>query len=232
MKYNPQHCKGGNKMPENEQSHKYQVTWKGWLALALLCLSFSGLFTSSGTILRAIDFTALTGQFGVIAGSKSTFQGAGGTGAREGLLFTITLIPTIMLALGLIQVAESMGALRAAEKVFRPFLRPFLGIPGVAGLAFVSSFTSSDIGAVMTKELVENKMMSDDERVIFVSYQYAGSAVVANTFGTGGPLIPISILPVGAIIALIFVCKVIGAIMVRGYMAYYRRKHPLEGEAV
>ncbi|MDR3349992.1 MAG: hypothetical protein LBO03_10440 [Acidaminococcales bacterium] len=213
---------------EKEIAGKYKVTWKGWLSLAFLCISFSGLLTSSPTVFRALDFTALTGKFGTIAGSKHIFQGAGGIGAREGLLFTITLIPTVMLALGFIQVAESLGALRAAEKLFRPFLRPFLGIPGVAGLAFVSSFTSSDVGAVMTKELVENKMMTDDERVIFVSYQYAGSAVVTNTFGTGGPLIPISVLPVGAIIGLIFICKIFGAILVRFYMGTYRKKHPLE----
>jgi nucleoside recognition membrane protein YjiH len=135
------------------------------------------------------------------------------------------------LALGFIQACESLGALRAAEKMFRPFLRPFLNIPGVAGLAFVSSFTSSDVGSVMTKDLVENKLMTDDERTIFVSYQYAGSATVTNTFGTGAPLIPISLIPVGGVIALIFVAKVIGAIMVRFYMQWYRRKHPLEGGA-
>jgi nucleoside recognition membrane protein YjiH len=60
-------------------------------------------------------------------------------------MFTLTLIPTVMFALGLIQVAESLGALQAAERLFRPILRPFMGIPGVAGLAFVSSFTSSDV---------------------------------------------------------------------------------------
>ena len=72
-----------------------------------------------------------------------------------------------------------------------------MGIPGVAGLAFVSSFTSSDIGAVMTKELYDDKYITDEERAIFVSYQYAASAVVTNTISAGGPLLSISLLPLG-----------------------------------
>lgn len=218
-------------MAEENKEQEYKVSWKGWLALAFLCVSFSGLLTGSDSAWRAIDFSTLVGKFGTIAGSKNTFQGAGGIGSREGFLFSLTLFPTVMLALGLIQVCESLGALRAAEKIFRPFLRPFMGIPGVAGLAFVSSFTSSDVGAVMTKDLVENKMMTDDERTIFVSYQYAGSATVTNTFGTGAPLLPISVLPVGAIIGLIFVCKVIGAMLVRLYIKSYRMKNPVDGGA-
>lgn len=217
-------------MTDTNDQNTYKVTWKGWLSLIFICVSFSGLLAMdklADTPWRAIDFSVIVGKFGTIAGSKNIFQGAGGIGAREGFLFTLTLIPTVMLALGFIQVCESLGALRAAEKLFRPFLRPFLNVPGVAGLAFVSSFTSSDVGAVMTKELVDNKMMSDDERTIFVSYQYAGSAVVTNTFGTGAPLLPISVLPVGVIIALIFVCKVFGAMLVRCYISYYRKKNPL-----
>ncbi|HIU64439.1 MAG TPA: hypothetical protein IAB06_05345 [Candidatus Avacidaminococcus intestinavium] len=204
-----------------------KVTWKGWAALLFICICFSGMLAKNPTGLRALDFSALIGQFGTIAGSKNIFQGAGGFGAREGLLFTITLIPTVMLALGLIQVCESLGALRAAEKIFRPLLKPLMGVSGVCGLAFVSSFTSSDVGAVMTKELVEDGLITDDERTIFVAYQYAGSAAVANTIGTGAPLLPISILPLGVVILLIVIVKIIGANLIRLYLHYYRKRHPL-----
>ncbi len=232
-------------MADNENKQEYKVSWKGWLALAFLCLSFSGIFAGKGPFvhfgvdfgfLKLFDFSTLVGTFGqtgtVQSGTKvvkTIFQGTGGIGAREGFLFTLTLFPTVMLALGLIQACEALGALRAAEKLFRPFLRPVMGIPGVAGLAFVSSFTSSDVGAVMTKGLVEEGMMSDDERTIFVSYQYAGSATVTNTFSTGAPLIPISLIPVGGIIGLIFIVKVIGSILVRMYIKFYRKRNPLEG---
>lgn len=204
----------------------YKVSWKGWVSLIFICVCFSGALAKNPTGLRALDFSALIGKFGTIAGSNHIFQGAGGLGAREGLLFTITLIPTVMLALGLIQVCESLGALRAAEKIFRPLLKPLMGIPGVCGLAFVSSFTSSDVGAVMTKGLVEDGLITDDERTIFVAYQYAGSATVANTISTGAPLLPISILPLGVVILLIIFVKMVGANLVRAYLWSYRKRHP------
>jgi len=193
---------------------EYKVTWKGWLSLTILVISLSGVFGKAEAPWRALDFMVLTGNFGEVA-KGIIFTGKGGAGAREGFMFALTLIPTIMFALGAIQVAESLGALRAAEIIFRPILRPVMGIPGASGLAFVSSFTSSDVGAVMTKGLVEDKMMTEEERAIFVAYQYAGSAPIANTFGTGGPLLPITVLPVGIIILLIFIVKIIGANLVR-----------------
>lgn len=213
-------------MTEQNQT-EYKVTWKGWLALLILLISFSGVFAKAPGPWRALDFQVLTGDFGQVA-KGVIFTGKGGVGARDGFMFALTLFPTLMFALGCIQVAESLGALRAAEKLFRPILRPFMGIPGVTGLAFVSSVTSSDVGAVMTKGLVEDKMMTDDERTIFVAYQYAGSAPVTNTFGTGAALLPISVLPVGIIIGLIFVVKVMGANLVRFYLKWHAAKNKME----
>jgi len=215
-----------------QSQEKYKVTWKGWLSLAILLISFSGIFAKSDGLLRALDFQVLTGDFGQVA-KGVIFTGKGGTGARDGFMFALTLFPTLMFALGCIQVAESLGALRAAEVLFRPVLRPLLGIPGASGLAFVSSLTSSDVAAVMTKGLVEDKMMTDEERTIFVAYQYAGSAPVTNTFGTGAALLPISVLPVGIIIALIFVVKVMGANLVRMYINWHVvRKNQMKEGAV
>lgn len=214
-------------MSEQNQE-QYKVTWKGWLSLSILLISFSGVFANYDGPLKALDFQVLTGQFGQVA-KGVIFTGKGGTGARDGFMFALTLFPTLMFALGFIQVAESLGALRAAEVVFRPILRPFMGIPGVSGLAFVSSFTSSDVAAVMTKQLVEDKLMKEEERAIFVAYQYAGSAPVTNTFGTGAALLPISVLPVGIIIGLIFVVKVLGANLLRLYIRWHVSKNKMEG---
>ena len=216
---------------EEKQAKKEKVTWKGWISLLFLIVSFSGLCAGQENFLKAFDLNSLIGQFGHAEGAKVALQGTGGAGAREGFVVALTLIPTIMLAQGLIEVCENMGALHAAEKLFHPLLHPLMGIPGVTGLAFVSSFTSSDVGAFMTKDMYEAGMINDDERTIFAAYQYAGSAVVSNTIAAGAPLVPIAVVPVGAVIGMIFVVKVMGANIIRFYLKYYHRKHGAEGEA-
>ena len=67
----------------------------------------------------------------------------------------------------------------------------------------------------MTKQLVEDGHMTDDERTVFVAYQYAGSAVVLNTIGTQAALLPIVLLPVGPLIVILWICKILGANLVR-----------------
>ena len=92
---------------------------------------------------------------------------------------------------GLLGVFEQLGAFKASDILFRPLLRPLLGIPGKCGIAFISSFTGSDVAAVMTRELYEDGEITDDERTIFVAYQYAGSACINNTITGGAPLVAI-----------------------------------------
>ena len=199
---------------ESEKVVEEKVTWRGWISLFTLIILFSGIFQKAGTPWAALDFSNLCGKFGAIAEGVN-FQGKGGLGAREGFLFTLTLIPTVCLAVGLIDVVEHMGAMKAAARLFNPLLRPLLGIPGVTGIAFVSSFTSSDIGAVMTKQLYEDGLITDDERTVFVAYQYAGSAVILNTINTQAPLLPFALLALGPIIVIEVFCKVLGANVVR-----------------
>ncbi len=185
----------------------------GWISLFILMIMFSGLLKDHET-LRAFDFSYLLGKFGTIT-DKVNFTGKGGDGTRQGFLVALTLAPSLMLSSGLITVAQELGALEAASKFFSPILRPLMGIPGSAGLAFVSSFTSSDVGAIMTRELYEDKYITEEERAIFVAYQYASSGVVTNTISAGGPLLGISLLPLGGIIMIQFLMKIVGANLVR-----------------
>jgi nucleoside recognition membrane protein YjiH len=213
----------------SSQTEPTELTWKSWLALLFLVVTFSGVLMNMPAPWKAFDFQVLVGKFGQIVPGIS-FQGKGGFGAQEGFIFALVLIPTLMLALGLIAVAESLGALAAAEKLFRPLLRPLLGIPGMTGIAFVSSFTSSDAGALMTRNLFEEKHITDNERTIFAAYQYAGSAPVTNTVGLGAPLLGISLLPVGIVIGIIILVKIFGANLVRIYLnRVAARALPVEG---
>ena len=76
----------------------YKVSWKGWLSLIILIISFSGIFAKDPGPLRALDFQVLTGEFGQVA-KGIIFTGKGGVGAREGFMFALTLFPTLMFAL-------------------------------------------------------------------------------------------------------------------------------------
>ena len=214
-----------------EAPPEQRVTWKGWIALIILILLFSGIFQNSAGPLAALDFTNLTGSFGAIADGL-TFQGKGGSGAKDGFLFALTLIPTVCLAVGMIDVVESLGAMGAAAKLFNPLLRPLLGIPGTAGIAFVSSFTSSDVAAFMTKQLYLDNNLSDGERTIFAAYQYAGSAVILNTISTQAPLLPIALVAMGPILIILIVCKLLGANLIRILLRFPVRRMKKEAEAL
>ena len=209
-----------------KKEQRNQVTIKGWLSLLVLCVMLSGVLKDVDGPLKAFDFINMTGSFGQIAG-MGTFTGAGGSGAREGLMQALTLFPAICLAVGLIDVATELGAMKAAEKFFNPILQPLIGIPGSCGIAFVASFTTSDVGAVMTRELYRTGQITDSQRTIFASYQYAASGVILNTINTQAPLLPIVLFAVGPIILLLFICKVMGANVVRLclYLQEHRRGH-------
>lgn len=127
-----------------------KVGIKGWLALLVLCIMFSGVLKNVEGPLKALDFSNLVGAWGKIGESGQNFIGKGGTGAREGMMQALSLIPAISFAVAIIEVVTQLGAIDAGVKVFTPLLRPLLGIPGECGIAFVSSFTSSDVGSVMT----------------------------------------------------------------------------------
>ena len=66
--------------------------------------------------------------------------------------------------------------------------------------------------------------MTDDERTIFVAYQYAGSAVILNTINTQAPLLPIALIAVGPIILIEIFCKLLGANMIRLYIKMKNKK--------
>lgn len=203
-------------MPDTKPKEE-KVTAKGWIALILLCVMFSGIFKDFSGPLKALDFLNLSGSFGKIGAGKTalTFIGTGGSGAKEGFLEALALIPSVSFAVAMIDTVTEMGAMAAAVKLFNPILEPILGIPGTCGIAFVSSFTSSDIGAVMTRQLYDDGEITDNQRSVFASYQYAGSAVILNTINTQAPLLPIVLLAIGPVIVLLFLCKLLGANMVR-----------------
>lgn len=201
-----------------------------YLALIVAILFFSGLFFKREGMawLGAFDFTTLGGQFGTISdAANSTFVGKGGLGAKAGFLFALSLVPTVMLALGLLEIFTHYGAIRAAHKLLTPLLRPILGIPGRTGLALITDLQSTDAGAALTKELFDDKQITKKDVVIMAAWQYSGAGLINNYFAIGSALFLSLSLPVLIPLLVMFVLKFVGAAFVRLVLnTLYQRDFP------
>lgn len=152
----------------------------GFVALILFIMIFSGALKDV-PVLKALDFNNMMGAFGTIKGAEGNFQGVGGVGAKDGFMVAFAQLPLLMLAMGIVELATEYKALLAAKVLFTPILKPLLGIPGAAGLTLVSSLNSSDGGAVMTADLFNRGYLTEDERTIFVGFQFVASGMIVAT---------------------------------------------------
>lgn len=195
-----------------------RVTPGAWIALAAVLLVFSGLFFNVRGMewLGAFDFTTLGGAFGTLkAGGSGTFVGSGGLGAKAGFLFALSLVPTVMLALGLLEIFTYYGAIRAAHKLLTPLLKPLLGLPGYTGLALITDLQSTDAGAALSKELYDSQKITRKHVVIMGAWQYSGAGLINNYFAIGSALFASLTTPLIVPLLLMFVLKFVGAGLVR-----------------
>lgn len=225
-----------------------------YVALAFAAVFFSGLLGGKEWY-GVFDFTTLNGAFGKVVSkasledgtlttTTSAFRGTGGSGAMDGFLFALGLIPAVMFALGMINVLEHYGALRAARKLLTPLLRPLLGIPGTTGLALIGSLQSTDVGASLTRNLSDEGQISEKEKDVFAMFQFSAGAMITNFFSSGAILftlvavdgtaaVPTSI---GACIAVMFIMKIVGANLLRLILTVIGKdapeQQPTQGETV
>ena len=193
--------------------------------MAFAVVFFSGLLASQKGWITAFDFNALAGKFGVMKdAAKATFQGQGGFGARDGFMFGFGLLPSVMLALGMVEIVDHLGGLKAAEKLLTPILRPLLGIPGIAGLAMVTSFQSTDAGAGMTRMLRETGCITENEKTVFCAFQFSAGGTVTNYLASGAALFSFVTVPIVLPLVLIFVLKIFGANLVRLYLNRFEKE--------
>ncbi|HIE5388460.1 TPA: nucleoside recognition domain-containing protein [Enterobacter cancerogenus] len=218
---------------KSSEPQEYKVGPGAYFALAFAAVFFSGLLGGKEWY-GVFDFTTLNGAFGKVVSkaslddgalttATSAFRGTGGSGAMDGFLFALGLIPAVMFALGMINVLEHYGALRAARKLLTPLLRPLLGIPGTAGLALIGSLQSTDVGASLTRNLSDEGQISETEKDVFAMFQFSAGAMITNFFSSGAILftlvaadgtaaVPASI---GACVAVMFIMKIVGANLLR-----------------
>ncbi|WP_434359616.1 YjiH family protein [Parasalinivibrio latis] len=213
-----------------------KVTVGCYIALAFAVIFFSGLLQSNQWY-GIFDFTTLNGSFGSVVYSvnetadgiqtaSTSLRGKGGSGARDGFLFALTLIPTVMFALGMINVLEHYGALDAARKLLTPLLRPVLNIPGNTGLALIASLQSTDAGAAMTRQLKDEGHLTKREADIFTMFQFSAGATIVNFFSSGAVLFTLTLVDgslavtssIGLAVAVMFVFKFVGANLFRVYL--------------
>lgn len=197
----------------------------GYLAFFFAIVLFSGVFASADGWLKVFDFNVLNGSFGTIPGAEKAlnFRGDGGSGARDGFLFALTLIPAVILALGIVNVVDGLGGLRAAQKLMTPVLRPLIGIPGIAALSCIANMQSTDAAAGMVKELYDQGEITDNERSVLIAYQTSASAFITNYFSSGAAVFAFMVAPIIVPIIVMFAFKIIGANLLRLYLKIFMK---------
>lgn len=204
---------------EKEKSENQRVSWKGYVALVFAAVFFSGAFAKATGWEGMFDFNVLAGTFGTMKdAAKATFQGQGGTGAKEGFLFALGLFPTVMFALGVVELVEHYGGLKAAQQLLNPILRPLLGLPGSTGLAIISSFQSTDAGAGMTKTMRDENLITEKERTIFCAFQFSAGGTITNYLSSGSALFALMSVPIITPLIVIVIFKFFGANLMRLYL--------------
>ncbi len=217
---------------QEKEEQSTQVTWVGYAAFIFAIVFFSGVFASSQGWLQVFDFTVLNGSFGKIQGAQNafTFRGTGGTGARDGFMFSLELMPAVILALGVVSVIDGLGGLRAAQKLMTPILKPLLGIPGICALASIANLQSTDAAAGMIKELKQNDQISDEERTVAITYQTSASALITNYFSSGVAVFSFMLVPIIVPVAVMLVFKIVGANLMRFYLKAMQKRAVAGGQ--
>lgn len=193
---------------------KTKISIGGIISLLLAVAIFSGIFTNLHDWRSAFDFVTLSGKFGAVKDGM-TFVGKGGTGVRDGFLLAISLVPSVMLAMGIVSVVEQTGGLNVAQRLLTPILRPIFGLPGNVSLALIASLQSTDAGAGMTKTLYDEGFISDKERAIFTQFQFSGCAIINNYLSIGSMVFSSLIVPIAVPLIVVLVLKVFSANMMR-----------------
>lgn len=196
-----------------------------FIAFLLALCFFSGVFykmPEAYKFLGSLDFTTLLGKFGTAGGA--TFVGKGGIGARQGFLFAVSLFPGVMTAMGLLAVLSHYGALKAAQFLMTPLLKPVLGISGITGLALITDLQSTDAGAALTKGLYDEQAIDMKSLVIMSAWQYAGAGLIANYFSIASALFSAFLIPVWLPLLLMLCLKFVGGFLVRCVLNSLYRK--------
>lgn len=198
------------------------VPWTGYVALLFAFIFFSGIFMNSEGPLRALDYSKIIGEFGKLGtltdGSgklAANFRGIGGTGPKDAFLYALTIAPQIMFALGIVKIIENYGGLLAAQKLLTPLMRLLFGLPGFCALPIIAGMQNSDTGASMIKQMRDEKLITEKDKLIFIAFHFPAPAVIVNYFAIGSMAFPYLKISIVIPLVVAIVCKFVGANMFR-----------------
>lgn len=203
-----------------------------YISLVMVIAFFSGVCAKGPEWLSAFDYSTILGKFGTIAGTSDNFTGHGDISVRSAFLFALSIIPGIILSLGVLSVAGYLGALNAAGRIFSFILKPLLGLPGSSAFAIISSLQSSDSGAVMTKDLYDQRIISKKQRCIFSAFEFSSGGSI-GVYLTAMPIISAHLnLPILLPLGIILIMKIVGANLIRAYLCVRKNEEDesLSGE--
>ena len=194
----------------------------GYISLLFAVIFFSGV-AASANWWGIFDFTTLNGAFGKVVS---------GVAEKNGEMFALSLVPTIMFAMAMITIFEHYGALRAARQMLTPVLRPLLGLPGSTALAMIASLQSTDGGAALTRQLKDAGEIDENETTLFATFQMTADASITNFFSSGAvlftllaangePAVPVSL---GLCLGIILLGKVFSTNLMRLILIRRSRK--------
>ena len=94
-------------------------------------------------------------------------------------------------------------------------MKPLLGLPGLTGLALITDLQSTDAGAVLTKGLYDDGLITKKELIVMGAWQYSGAGMIANYFMIGSAVFSYLTCSIMIPVTLIFIFKFVGAMYVR-----------------
>lgn len=200
-----------------------KVRPQGYVALILGLIIFSGIFANSGTFLKFLDYTNLIGEFGKLSDIAKNVQGVGGSGARDGFFYAMTIWPSTVTSIGLINVIEGQDGLKAGQRLLNFILKPLIGVPGWASLAITANlFASTDASAILALDLKEEKLITEKEYTILACFLFVASGFIASALGQSGGYIKYVMdagIPLGIILLAGLIGKVFAGALMRIFLS-------------
>lgn len=209
---------------DKQKNTDAKVGMKGYIALVIAVLFFSGLFGKMDGPWRVLDLQTLLGSYGVIAeGASAGIVGTGGYGVKEGFFQAINMAPATITAVAFLAVIEHYGGLKAAQKLLTPLLKPLLGVPGSTGLAIITNWQSSDASAALAGKMEEEKKITKKQRDILVAYEFVAAATLGVFYSNGAVVFPYLVASQGGLLLMLMVVKFVSGNLMRLYCRFFEK---------